>query len=315
VHIINKEQPQIFDRPIPNEPVSIMSGSLSYSSLGYVMYNLDYKTGKYIFMSPSVKLLTGYSKNEINEIGFKSIVKKVYSNKIDRYRVNGDTNFNVKEFYGKYLIETKSGKKKWIEDNSFAYLDKNGDRLNAIGILRDTSSLHTFIDKLNEEKNNLDKIFDLSDTMLIQIDKDLNIMMINKKGCRIFGGDKREIIGKNLNEFIPKHFQSNFERYLEELINGDEALTRSTVGKLKTFDNKIKVIEWHNTLLRDENGELISIIASGQEITERRKEEKIRKIISEILDEANSGKHMYEVCKFIHKSISKLIIAENIYIS
>ena len=315
VHIINKEQPQILDRPIPNEPASIMNGSLSYSSLGYVMYNFDFKTGTYIFMSPSVNLLTGYSKNEINEIGFKSIVKKVYSNKIDRYRVNGDTNFNVEEFYGKYLIETKSGNKKWIEDNSFAYLDNNGDRLNAIGILRDTSSLNTFIDKLNEEKNNLDKIFDLSDTMLIQIDKDLNIIMINKKGCRIFGGDKREIIGKNLYEFIPKHFQSNFKRYIEELINGEEALTRSTVGKLKTFDNKIKVIEWHNTLLRDENGELISIIASGQEITERRKEEKIRKIISEILDEANSGKHLYEVFKFIHKSISKLMKAENFYIA
>lgn len=315
VHIINKEQPQIFDRPIPTEPTSITSGSLSYSSLGYVMYNFDFQTGEYIFMSPSFKLLTGYSKNEINEIGFKSIVKKVYSNKIDQHSVNGDINLCVEEFYAKYLIETKSGEKKWIEDNSFVYLDKNGDRLNAVGILRDTSSLHTFIDKLNEEKNNLDKIFDLSDTMLIQVDKDLKIMMINKKGCRVFGGDKKEIIGKKFNEFIPKHFQSNFEQYIDELINGNEALTRSTVGKLKTFDKKIKVIEWHNTLLRDKYGELISIIASGQEITERRKEEKIRKIISEILVEANSGKHLYEVFKFIHKSISKLMKAENFYIA
>ena len=30
---------------------------------------------------------------------------------------------------------------------------------------------------MNDEKNNLEKIFDLSDTMLIQADKDLNIMM------------------------------------------------------------------------------------------------------------------------------------------
>lgn len=315
MHIINKEQPQISVSQIPNTPTSITSGSLSYSSFGHVMYNLDFQSGEYIFMSPSVELLTGYSKNELNEIGFKSIVKKVYSNKIDRYKVNGDSNLSVEEFYAKYLIETKSGENKWIEDNSFAYLDKDGDRLNAVGILRDTSSLHAFIDKLNEEKNKLDKIFDLSDTMLIQVDKDLKIMMINKKGCRIFGGDKKEIIGKNLNDFIPKHLQPNFEQYIDEIINGDDVLTRSTVGKLKTFDNKIKTIEWHNTLLRDKNGELISIIASGQEITERRREEKIRKIISEILDEANSGKHLYEVFKFIHKSISELMKAENFYIA
>ena len=315
MHIINKEQTQIFNRQISIEPISVTSGSLSYSSLGYVMYNLDFQTGEYIFMSPSVKLLTGYSKNELNEIGFKSIVEKVYSSKIDRHAVNGEINLSVEEFFAKYLIKTKSGEKKWIEDNSFTYLDKNGDRLNAVGILRDTSSLHTFIDKLNEEKDNLDKIFDLTDTMLIQIDKDFNIMMINKKGCRIFGGDKKEIIGKNLSEFIPKHLQSNFEQYIEEIINGNEVLTRSTVGKLKTFDKKIKTIEWYNTLLRDKNGEPISIIASGQEITEKRKEEKIRKIISEILDEANSGKHLYEVFKFIHKSISQLMKAENFYIA
>ena len=150
------------------------------------MYNLDFQIGKYIFMSPSIKLLTGYSKSELNKIGFKSIVRQVFSNKFNRYRVNGDINLSVEEFYGKYLIETKTGEKKWIEDNSFAYLDKNGDRMNAVGILRDTSSLHSFIDNLNEEKNNLDKIFDLSDTMLIQVDKDLNIIMINRKGCRIF---------------------------------------------------------------------------------------------------------------------------------
>jgi len=315
VHIINKEQPQIFDIRIPKAPTSITSESLSYSSFGQVMYNLDFQTGEYLSMSPSVELLTGYSKNELNEIGFKSIVKKVYSNKIDRYRVNGDTNLRVEEFYAMYLIETKSGENKWIEDNSFAYLDKNGDRLNVVGILRDTSSLHSFINKLKEEKNNLDKIFDLSDTILIQFDKNLDIMMINKKGCKVFGGDKKEIIGKNLNDFIPKHLQLNFEQYIDELINGDEFLTRSTVGKIKTFDKKIKTIEWHNTLLRNNNGELIYIIASGQEITERRKEEKIRKIISEILDEANSGKHLYEVFKFIHKSISKLMKAENFYIA
>jgi len=79
VHIINKEQTQIFNRQISMEPTSITSGSLSYSSLGYVMYNLDFQTGEYLFMSPSINLLTGYSKNELNEIGFKSIVEKVYS--------------------------------------------------------------------------------------------------------------------------------------------------------------------------------------------------------------------------------------------
>ncbi|MCH7723755.1 MAG: PAS domain S-box protein [Bacteroidetes bacterium] len=288
---------------------------LSYNSSDYVMYNLDIDSGEYIFMSPGISLLTGYTKIELNEIGFKSIVKEISSEKKDRYKINGNQDLNVEEFYAKYLIETKDGKFKWIEDNSFAYFDENGQRSQTTGVLRDTTALQIFVDRLNEEKSNLDKIFDLSDAMLLQVDKHLNIMLINQKGCRILGGSKKDIIGRNLEEFIPDNDKSNFIKYIEELINESGTVTRTTEGKIKSFDNKIKFIEWHNTLLRDKNGEIISIIASGQEITERRKEEKIRKIISEILVEANSEKNLDEIFKFIHQSISKLMKAENFYIA
>jgi len=272
---MNKEYTQIISGQLPDSAPSKVSGALSYHSSNYVMYNLDFQSGEYIFMSNSIKLLTGYTKNELSKLGFKTIIKEAYSDEIDRYCVKGNLSLNVKEFHTKYLIETKSGDQKWIEDNSFVYIDKNGDHLNSVGILRDSSSFHMFIDKLNEEKNNLDKIFDLSESMLLQFDQDLNIVMINKKGCRVIGGDKKEIIGKNINELIPKHLQSNFEQYIDDLINGKENLKENTIGKLKTLDKKIKVIEWHNTILRDNKGELVSFIATGQEITERRKEEKI----------------------------------------
>ncbi|MCZ6703307.1 MAG: PAS domain-containing protein [Ignavibacteria bacterium] len=269
---------------------TLTSEKLSYNSSDYVMYNLEVDTGEYIFMSPGISLLTGYTKTELNEIGFKSIVKEISSDKKDRYKINGKQDFNVEEFYAKYLIETKDGEFKWIEDNSFAYFDENGKRTQTVGVLRDTTALQIFVDRLNEEKSNLDRIFDLSDAMLLQVDKHLNIMLINQKGCRILGGNKEDIIGRNLEEFILENEKSIFNKYIEELINESGTVTRTTEGKIKSFDDKIKFIEWHNTLLRDKNGKINSIIASGQEVTERRKEEKIRKIISEILVEANSEK-------------------------
>ena len=294
---------------------TLTSEKLSYSSSDYVVYNLKIDTGEYIFMSPGIILLTGYKRTELNEIGFKSIVKEISSDKKDCYKINGGKDFNVEEFYAKYLIETKDGEFKWIEDNSFAYFDKNGKRTHTIGVLRDTTALQRFVDTLNEEKSNLDRIFNLSDAMLLQVDKNLNIMLINQKGCRIIGGNKKDIIGRNLEEFIAEDVKSNFNKYIEELINESGTVTRTTEGKIKSFDDKIKFIEWHNTLFRDKNGEIISIIASGQEITERRKEEKIRKIISEILVEANSEKNLDEIFKFIHHSVSKLMKAENFYIA
>ena len=291
------------------------SETLSYNSSEYVMYKLDHETGEYIFMSPSIKALTGYSRRELNERGFKSIVQEISSHRLDRYKVKGGTDRDVEEFYAKYLIKTKSGEYKWIEDNSFTNLDEYGKRTSAEGILRDASVLQEFVDGLNDEKNNLNKIFDLSDIILIQLDNSLNIVMINNKGCRILGGSKHELIGRNLEEFIPEENKQQYQEFIEELLEEKTLDTINSESKIKSLDDKIEFIEWHNSLMRDKNGELISIIVSGQEITKRRKDEKIRNIILEILEDANSEKNLDEFFKFIHEAIGRLMKAENFYIA
>ena len=309
------EQPKPLKPSIFNIINTLSSESLSFNSSDHVMYKLDYETNEYIFMSPSIKSLIGYTRRELNEIGFKSIVKEISSHRLDRYRVKDGKDLDVEEYYAKYLIKTKQGDYKWIEDNSFAYLDEYGNRTSAEGILRDASALQGFVNELNDEKNNLDKIFDLSDTILIQLDKNFNIVMINKKGSRILGGSKQELIGMNLEDFIPENNKLQFREFVNQLLTETKLETIITEGNIKSLDNKIEFIDWHNTLMRDKNGELISIIASGQEITKRKKEEKIRRIISEILEEANSEKNLDEFFKFIHGSIGKLMKAENFYIA
>lgn len=291
------------------------SETLSYNSSEYVMYKLDHETGEYIFMSPSIKALTGYSRRELNERGFKSIVQEISSHRLDRYKVKGGTDRDVEEFYAKYLIKTKSGEYKWIEDNSFTNLDQYGKRTSAEGILRDASVLQEFVDGLNDEKNNLNKIFDLSDIILIQLDNNLNIVMINNKGCKIFGGSKHQLIGRNLEEFIPESHKQQYHEFVEELLGEKTLDTINSESRIRSLDNKIEFIEWHNSLMRDKNGELISIIASGQDITKRREDEKIRNIILEILEDANSEKNLDEFFKFIHEAIGRLMKAENFYIA
>ena len=294
---------------------SLSSENLSYGSAEYVMYNFDFQTGKYIFMSPSVSKLTGYNIHELNKIGFKNIVEKVAEKKENRYKINGGKNLTVEEYFAKYYIKTKNGEHKWVEDNSFAYIDENGKITTSIGILRDTSALQNFISILNDEKVNLDRIFDLADTVLLQFDSDLNIVMINKKGCEVFGGEENELIGKNIDDFVPNEFKILYKQFTDELLGNPEIITRSSKGTIKTLKGESKIIEWHNTVIRDNNGEVVSIISSAQDITARRKERKIKEIILEILEAANTEKNLHDFFKFIHNSISKVMKAENFYIA
>jgi K+-sensing histidine kinase KdpD len=57
------------------------------------------------------------------------------------------------------------------------------------------------------------------------------------------------------------------------------------------------------------------MLSSGQDLTKRKNEEKIQQVIADILDASNTESDLNEFFKFIHKSISKLMLAENFYIA
>lgn len=62
---------------------SFSSEMLSYGSNNYVMYNYNFQTGEYRFMSFIVNL-TCFSTEELNRIVYKSIAEKVVENKMNR---------------------------------------------------------------------------------------------------------------------------------------------------------------------------------------------------------------------------------------
>ena len=111
---------------------------------GDVIYRLKYDTMSYDYMSPGILRLTGYSKDEIEEIGFSRLVlridtpteKNVSLKSIARNREEGKT----REFRADYLLETRSGELRWVRDHSFPWYDESGGNvIGSVGILSDVS--------------------------------------------------------------------------------------------------------------------------------------------------------------------------------
>lgn len=106
----------------------------------YAFYNYDNIKKRYTFVSPAIEKLTGYTIDELNKIGFNTIIKDTIVESINSYPSNPKSVEKIKECFATYLIETKSGKLKWIENNSFAYLDSSGQPTSITGILQDVSA-------------------------------------------------------------------------------------------------------------------------------------------------------------------------------
>jgi len=106
----------------------------------YVFYNYDNIEKRYSFVSPAIEKLTGYTIDELNEIGFDKIIKDRIVENTNNYPVDNNSAEKIKECFATYLIETKNGSLKWIEDNSFTYLDSSGKPISITGNLQDVSA-------------------------------------------------------------------------------------------------------------------------------------------------------------------------------
>ncbi len=125
---------------------------------GDVLYRLKYSSMQYDYLSPSILELTGYSPEEIDTIGFSSLVIKLESvgkdilsiEDIATNRQLGKTG----QYLADYLIRTKSGESRWLGDHSFPWLDELGNLIGSVGILSDImerKQVEATLRQMNEE--------------------------------------------------------------------------------------------------------------------------------------------------------------------
>ncbi|MCK6606160.1 MAG: PAS domain S-box protein [Ignavibacteriaceae bacterium] len=104
-----------------------------------VFYRLKFASRDYDYINPAISDLIGYSPEEIRKIGFGSIV--IQSQNIKKDGVDEGSPVAARglftEYEADYLVKTKSGEEKWLNDKSFPWYDKAGNFMGSQGILTD----------------------------------------------------------------------------------------------------------------------------------------------------------------------------------
>ena len=76
-----------------------------------------------------------------------------------------------------------------------------------------------------------------------------------------------------------------------------------------------KVIQYNNTVLRDETGKIVRLMSLGLDVTVKKKEERIQEVVFRIIQNSNTESDLNELFHFIHSGISELMLTENFYIA
>ncbi|MCG6185964.1 PAS domain S-box protein [Maribellus maritimus] len=127
--------------------------------------------------------------------------------------------------------------------------------------------------ELRRSKEMAESYLNIAAEIILRLNRKGEVILLNDSGYKLLGYEKGELEGKNwFNTCLPKdsgkklgnRFYDKIERK-EEFLNFDSEIVTKT-GEYKT-------LLWHNTFLKDEKGNIIGTLSSGEDITERKKAE------------------------------------------
>ncbi len=93
--------------------------------------------------------------------------------------------------------------------------------------------------------------------------------------------------------FIPERIRDEVKATFAKLMVGEIEPVEYFENPILSKSGEEKIIAWHNTLLRDDAGNIISTLSSGEDITERRRAEEALKNYAAKLEEANRLKDLF----------------------
>lgn len=151
-------------------------------------------------------------------------------------------------------------------------------------IYRDITEHKKAEDLLRWERDRAQMYLDIVGVILIIIDADQTVSLINRKGSEVLGYADEEIIGKNwFDNFIPKRDREQTKKEFEKLLEGNIEIFIQFENSVLTKKGEERIIAWHNTVLRDDAGNIIGTLSSGEDITlQKRAEELLKKAHEEL---------------------------------
>lgn len=120
--------------------------------------------------------------------------------------------------------------------------------------------------------NRFQALLDCAEIMFVEIDIKGIVTLVNHKTCKVLGYNEDEILGKNWFEnFLPERIKKEILPISKKLLKGEIETAEFYENPILTKNNEERIIYWHNSVIKDDEGKIIRHLSSGEDITERKK--------------------------------------------
>ncbi len=128
---------------------------------------------------------------------------------------------------------------------------------------------------LRFERDSTRNILATVEAMIVALDTEGRITLANRKACQLLGYTEDELIGQDwFATCLPHRIDVNQVRKVFQMaLAGDLAGSEYFENPVRTRSNDERLIAWHNSTIRDKDGNIIGGLSAGEDITERKQKE------------------------------------------
>lgn len=124
---------------------------------------------------------------------------------------------------------------------------------------------------LADERYRMQQYIDSAGVMFIALSPQGEITLVNKKTCEVLERTKEELIGTDwFTKAVPIVDQEKTRALFTSIMAGKLEASDYFENTVITKSGQIRLIAWHNNVLRNNDGNIIAAISSGEDITQRK---------------------------------------------
>lgn len=138
-------------------------------------------------------------------------------------------------------------------------------------MLRDITERQRYEKAIQEEKDRTEQYLKVAGVMFVVLDQNGAIIRVNEKACEVLGYTEGELLGRNwFSIAATEDDKTAMDRAFKELLKGNVRQYEYIEHQMLTKVGEMRLILWHNAILKTEDQSIAGIVCSGEDITQRR---------------------------------------------
>ena len=142
------------------------------------------------------------------------------------------------------LLVARNGQRIPIDESAAPIRNDRGDVLGTVLVIKDVTERRKAQDEIQEERDFINTLLQVSPAFYVAIDADGRIIMMNDAACQATGFSRKEVAGRDfVAQFIPQGERERAETGLREMIHSRETFDGET--RVLTRDGRELLVAWH----------------------------------------------------------------------